>query len=572
MKRVMSIFLAFVLVMAVLLGVSQLWDHFSPAQPEATPTPRSGVGTPGATEEPAEEISVINDMDASGATIISFREGDVSYSGLGVSASAANDGALTVNIAYPGTYRLEGICTNGQVTVDLGSFGGGVYLILNGLSLTSVNGPAIYIKQADLVVVYSAEGTSNFLQDGESYLVQEGQEKKTGAGIFSADDLIVTGEGSLSVMGRASDGIRSKDSLSIDGAKLTVFAADDALQGSDYVAIEGGSLSLSAGGDGISTTNGNVTVSDTNISISSGRDGIDAVTDLSVKNSVISVTACGGPENYAETVNGQFSAKGLKAEGISLTDSELYLETADDGIHAARDIAIASGEYHISSGDDAIHAAGVLNILGGTFVIDTSYEGFEGDSLLLANLYAWITADNNGMDAGEGGVTVYSSYFNVTAPRAISSDGHMTLMGVTMEITSDGSDSLFSFTGTNLLGCSILASTPTGDSDVLLKKGTLPGSMLFGFNDPVPAGTVFTLNDPAGNTVYSFVFDRDVTEVMLVMDGLLNGQSYTLNAGENTHEFTYSASGVVISEQEPPINERSGWGGNGGGMPGGWGR
>ncbi len=180
-------------------------------------------------------------------------------------------------------------------------------------------------------------------------------------------------------------------------------------------------------------------------------------------------------------------------------------------------------------------------------------------------------AENNGLDAGEGGVTLFGTTLNITAPRAISSDGDMNMMDVSVLLTADGTDSLFSFDRSRLIGCSILASAPTGRSDVLLSKGAVPGSVLFGFSEAVPAGTVFTVTDPAGAQVYSFSFDRDVTEVLMAMAGLLEGQSYTLTAGENVMDFTYTASGCVVNEQELPAAASGGWGGSSGG-PGGFGR
>ena len=79
------------------------------------------------------------------------------------------------------------------------------------------------------------------------------------------------------------------------------------------------------------------------------------------------------------------------------------------------------------------------------------------------------------------------------------------------------------------------------------------------------------ISAPSGEAVYSFSFDKDVMEVYFALGGLLEGQTYTLTAGENAMEFTYDPDGCVVNEQELPMAERGGWGGFPG-MPGPGGR
>lgn len=553
MKKVLSIVLIFAVILAVLLGISTLWQRVRPEREVV--------------EEPQEkELVITNTIDPAGATVIRLADGNASVTGLG---AEAQNGVVT--IAYPGTYRVEGELDNGQLVVDLGDFGGEVYIILNGAYISCDNGPALHVVQSDLTVVYLAEGTTNTLRDGADYLVQEGQEKKTGAGIYSADDLIITGEGALTVVGSASDGIRSKDSLTIEGGALTVYAADDGLQASDFVAVTGGSVTVGAYGDGISTTDGYVAISGGSLRVSSGGDGIDAVTELTISGGEISVTAYGGPENFADIALGELSAKGLKAENIAISGGDITLSTADDGIHGARDVTITGGSLAIASGDDAIHAAGVLDVRGVGIDITESYEGIEGDTVRLSETALSVTAENNGVDAGEGGFTAYASALDIAAPRAVSSDGVFNMLGGTIDLDADGSDSLFSFTSADVVGGLILAGTDSGRSETLLEKGTLPGSMLFGFSEAVEAGTEFVITDPSGGSVYSFAFDKDVMEVYLALGGLLEGQTYTLTVGDTVMEFTYAAGGCVISEQELPVIAQAGMPGGGGfpGMPGG---
>ena len=549
MKKVLSIVLIFAVVLAALLGISALWERVRPVRETVQ-------------EEPKEQKTIANAMDAAGATVITLAQDGTTVSGLGAEVQDNR-----VVIGYPGTYRVTGTLESGQIIVDLGEFSGAAYILLDGVSVACDDGPALYVRQADLTAVYLTEGTENTLRDGEDYLVQEVQEKKTGAGIYSADDLLIYGDGALTVIGASADGIRSKDALIVAGGTLRVNAADDGMQASDLLDIYAGDITVSCYGDGLSTTEGSVTVYGGSVDIRCGGDGFDAITDLTVWDGSISVTAYGGAENYETIALEEISAKGMKAEMIGLYGGTIRLDTADDGIHAARDAAISDCSLVITAGDDAVHAANLLDIRRSELVASASYEGVEGDAVLISETALTVTAENNAVDAGEGGVTAYDSEFVFTAPRAISSDGVLHMLGGSVTLMADGTDSLFSFAEANVIGARILAGADTGRSEVLLAKGMIPGSMLFGFAEALPAGTELVITDPSGEVVFSAAFDRDVETVYLALGGLLEGQTYTLTAGENAVQFTYAADGCFI--EEPEITFPQGGFGGFPGFPGG---
>lgn len=554
MKRALTTVLIFAVIMAALLGINALVERL---RPEEEPADVSAAEESEESEEPKEQITISNALDLSDATFIRLSDGGTAINGLG---AVTKDGS-TVEIGYPGTYWIEGSMEDGQIIVDLGSFDGAAYLVLNGISLACKDGPAIHVKQADLTAVYLMEGTTNTLSDGSDYMVQEAQERKTGAGIYCADSLLIYGDGALTVYGNTADGIRSKDALIIASGDIAVYAADDGLQASDLVDIYGGTITISSEGDGVATTEGDITIFDGTLDIISAQDGIQATGSVNIQAGTVSVVSHGGADNYEAAALADISAKGIKGESVSITGGTILLDTADDGIHAARDAEITGGSFTLSSGDDAVTAAGVLNIRGVHIEIPASYEALEGDTILLSDMSLSASAENNGMDAGEGGLTANGSRLDIEAPRAVSSDGALNLTAVSISHAADGTDSLFSFEEAKLIGCSVLSASGTGRSDVLLSKGALPGSMLFGFPQAVPAGTRFSITDPSGSEVYAFTLDRDAAVVLLVMDGLLDGQSYTLTAGENTMEFTYTSEGNVVIEQSfSASSERSGRG------------
>ena len=542
MKKVLTIVLVFAVIMAALLGVNELWERNKP-EPEVE-------------EETEREMVVTNTMDASSATVIRLADGATSTLGLG--ATVQEDGS-SVTVFYPGTYRLEGSLSRGQIVVDLGDFSGTVYLILNGVSVSCPDGPALHVIESETTVVYLVDGTENVLRDGPRYLVQERQEKKTGAGIYSADDFVIAGGGALTVYGQSSDGIRTKDAMAILGGDITVYAKDDGLQASDYIKIYDGNITIGAYGDGVTTTDGFVDMSGGTLDIASAGDGIDAVTDVRISGGSVQVTAFGGAENYSTAVLQDRSAKGIKAENIDVTGGQIVLNTADDGIHAARNASIADCVLSVSSGDDGVHAARELDVSGASLEINQSYEGIEAETIRVSDTQYRAIAENNAIDSGEGGFTGYDSRCFLTAPRAVSSDGAFNMLSCYMYLDSDGTDSLFSFTEANIIGGTILACAETGRSDVLLEKGRLPGSLFIAFEEPIAAGTPIVISDPAGVQAYMYTPNTDVGAFLLTTGALLEGQPYILTAGSNTVAVDYYADDCFVSE--PAIT--SGWG-NGG--------
>lgn len=553
MKKTLKTVLLFVVVLAVLLGAAALAERLRPertADAEETPLPKETVITNVMTPGNATHITLTGD----GASI------------LGVGAAYA-DGELM--IAYPGTYRLSG-SLNGQIVVDLGDFTGGVYLMLDGVSVSCDDGPALYVRQADLTELYLCEGTLNSFRDGAAYVVQEGAEQKSGAAIYSADDLCIGGEGTLTAAGCAADGIRSKDALIINSGVISVSAADDGLQGSDFIEIGGGELSITAGGDGVHTTKGHVTITGGRLRIESGGDGVAAATELTITDGDISVTACGGPENHAYLTLHELSAKGLKAADISLTGGRYVLTTADDAVHGDYTVAITDAAFTIASGDDAVRAE-ELTAENVSIEVLESYEGLEAEWMELTNVWLAADAENNAVSAGEGGVTAENSVFVLTAPRGIRTEGKLSLYGGSVTLYADGTDSVFSFAEAEVTGSAVTVCAQTNDASVLLEKGELDNSLLFLFRDAVTAGTDITIADDAGNVLQTVTCETDVRAVLYTSGALCEGRTYTVTAGGTTLSAVVGE-GCTTVEPEGGLTAWQSFGGFGGGpMPGGGG-
>ena len=545
MRKVLTTALVFALVLAALLGVSAAVDRLRPEKAEEAPAP-----------SPAESAAV-NEMTPDKATRIELNGTGAVLTGMG--AEVRNG---TVTVAYPGTYRITGQL-DGGVVVDLGDYPGAVYLILEGASIACGDGPAIHVRQADRTVLYLAEGSENLLRDGAAYEIIEGQNVNAGAAVYSADDLVIRGGGALTVIGSAADGIRSKDALTVESGELTVLSADDGLQASDSLAITGGGITVSAGGDGLATTEGWINVRDGRLSVTAAGDGMDGAGDILLSGGAVSVTAGGGPANYAAAAQEGRSARAVKGENITVTGGTIDLSAADDGIHAAADAAVTGGVLRIAAGDDGICAGNLTELLGGEITVLESYEALQGETVTLSGATVAAAAANNGVDAGEGGFYEENAVLDITAPRAVSTEGVLALRGGVLRLTADGTDSLFSFVGAEVSGCDLLALADTGTAEKLLEKGKLPGSVLFVLGDPLAPGTECVLRGPDGTEVLRFTPETETGAVLLSSGGMMEGQTYTLSLGEDTAlEAAVDGTDCAVVVTEPAAPE--GWGGPGG--------
>ncbi len=216
----------------------------------------------------------------------------VTFSGDGAEISgdgaALRDGDLL--ISRGGDYLLTGNFS-GTVTVDITKEEKAT-LTLSSLTVNS-EGAAIYVVSADKVTLLLA-GEST-LSDGKTYADGSGAEPS--ACIFSADDLEIGGEGSLTVLANCKNGIESKNDVKIKDGSITVTAARNAVKGKDLVEISGGSLNVTACYDGIKSDNekedgrGNITVSGGNITLNCTDDGLQATRSVSVTGGKLTVSA-----------------------------------------------------------------------------------------------------------------------------------------------------------------------------------------------------------------------------------------------------------------------------------------
>lgn len=512
MKKTLKIILMFAVVMAVCLGVAEIVEWLRPEKEAA----------PEVVEEP---IVVANVMDESAATVIELSADGAVITGIG--ADATDEG---VKIAYPGTYRIRGTMTEGQIVVDCDDFHGGVYILLDGADITCSTGPAIYVKQSEKTVLYLVEGTVNRLADGAGYTITEKQEVSTGGAVYCDDDLFIEGTGALTVVGNNADGIRSKDGLTISGGAVTVYAADDGVQGSDYVDIQGGALTVTAAGDGIASTKGDITLSDGAVTVISEGDGLSSAADVHLLGGSLSATTYGGAENYDTMALNGLSAKGVKGLNVTVSGGTYVMNTADDAMHGDGTLTIAGGDITVRSGDDAISAAQTLAIENGRVVIETSYEGLEAASVTVAGGLVSIYAENDGVDA-IGGFTMTGGAMTIEAPQCVSTDAVFRVQSGVLYLAATGEDTALKFGEGSVTGGTLIA-TGTGVASEFQSGGVLPASLLFVLPGEFAAGSQVSLWDAVGTQLLSCTTVQPAGMILVASGAMGLGQEYTLTAGD----------------------------------------
>lgn len=160
-------------------------------------------------------------------------------------ANAVSIDGGTVTILDGGTYRLSGTLADGCIVVDIKD-DDKVQLVLDGADITSADGPAIRVLQADKVFITLAEGTENALANGGTF-AEEGVD----AVIYADEDLTFNGTGALTITSPAGDGIDGKDDVKFASGTYVITAAGRGVDANDSVRIAGGDFTIVSGGDAI---------------------------------------------------------------------------------------------------------------------------------------------------------------------------------------------------------------------------------------------------------------------------------------------------------------------------------
>ena len=201
--------------------------------------------------------------------------------------------------------------------------------------------------------------TGSFTSDGST---------NTDAVIFSKDDLVLNGTGTVTISSVA-NGVSCKDDLKVTGGTWNINCKDDALEANESISVGGGILNIVTSKDGLhaeydeDNTTGWITVEGGTVNITASDDGIHATTTATVNGGEISITA----------------AEGIEATQVVINGGDISISAKDDGINAGQKsrsmsvgITVTGGTIRINMGQgdtDAVDSNGFLTVTGGTFDI-----------------------------------------------------------------------------------------------------------------------------------------------------------------------------------------------------------
>lgn len=318
-----------------------------------------------------------------------------------------------IEITSGGVYVIKGTTKNASIIVEAGDEDK-VQLVLDGVSVTNDSTPCIYVKSADKVFITTTDSenalsvTGTFTADGDT---------NTDAVIFSKDDLVLNGTGTLTI-NSTDNGITSKDDLKITGGAINITCTSDALEANDSIRIADGEITIKTGKDGLHAekdgddTLGYIYISGGTLKIYAEDDAIHATTILQIDGGELALNA----------------REGLEGTWIQVNDGTINIQASDDGINAAYKSAKMTpcAEFNggtvtivMGSGDtDAIDSNGNLLITGGTIDI-TAQSPFDYDGTgektggtLIINGSETDTLTNQMMGGGKGGSGGKGGFYN----------------------------------------------------------------------------------------------------------------------------------------------------------------
>ena len=234
-----------------------------------------------------------------------------------VTSAIEPEGYTVVRINAPGTYRLSGKLSAGQIAVDLGEGAKDdpnalVTLVLDGLDISCEAAPAIIFYHvyesgepdgpagANVVL---AEGTQNYVNGSHT-------EEYDGA-FYSRMSMTIGGEGRLESRG-ANEGLCSELHLTIDSGEICVWSGNDG-------------INANADGESVITVNGGMGGGEVTGETGEG-DGIDSNGSILIKGGIVEAFACGTSQD-----SGLDADLGIYLNGGTVIATGNMLDRIDEG-------------------------------------------------------------------------------------------------------------------------------------------------------------------------------------------------------------------------------------------------
>ena len=292
-----------------------------------------------------------------------------------VSASAAAENNKTVTISEAGVYVITGSASNFTIKVETDKESK-VQLVLDGVSITNDDFPVIYVVSADKVFVTTTDTentlsvTGTFTSDGDT---------NTDAVIFSKDDLVLNGTGTL-VISSSGNGISGKDDIKITGGSYKLTTVKDSIEANDSISVYDGTFEINSSKDAFHSENddddtvGWIYIKGGTFNIKASSDSIQATTIAQIDGGTFELV----------------SSEGIEATYVIINGGDISITASDDGINASRksnSVGTPTIEFNggtttivMGQGDtDAVDANGNIIVNGGTINVTAQMSSFDYD-------------------------------------------------------------------------------------------------------------------------------------------------------------------------------------------------
>ena len=509
---------------------------------------------------------------------INLDNGDekIDWSLLDSSTLNLNNKSLT--ITEEGTYTLSGKINNGNITINTT---GDVKLILDNVSIKSNNSPAIIIEQANNTVIELKENTTNTLEDSSSY-----DNTEYDGCLFSRDDLIIQGTGTLNITSNYLDGIVSNDDLKIIDGTYIINSNDDGIRGKDSVNIQNGNFTINSQSDAIKSTNnaesgkGYINIDNGTFTIESGQDALQAETKLIINNGIFDIKTGDGSSSKTSAIHKDFyngtsydttSTKALKSkDNLIINNGTITINSQDDAIHSNNYVGIKNGTINITSGDDGIHADTEIIIDGGNINIKKSYEGIESNDITINDGEISITSNDDGINISGGNDSssmggrpgenpMYSSSFGILTINngkiyvnadgdGLDANGSIIINNGELYVdgpTNGGNGTLDYDHSFNINGGTVIA---VGSSDMAQSPSTssTQNSLMFYLSTSYNNKEII-LEDENGNEIISYTPKKIYSSIIISSKKIRESKTYTLKI-DNKKITSLTSSSIITTD------------------------
>lgn len=298
------------------------------------------------------------------------------------------------------------------------------------------------------------------------------------------------------------------------------------------------------------------------------NNGIHTKKNFLADNGTIAVEAC----NHG--INGK--------DSIQISGGDFTITAGGDGIRsdgtegeAYGNIMIKGGKFSIHSGTDAVQAEsalevsdGELNISGGTMKITKSYEGLEGNQIVINCAEIKIVSSDDGVNA-YGGL----NSFGGGSGKRTEEIPDLKILGGTLLIDAEG-DGIDSNGNLTIEGGSIVVNGPVRDGNGAIDSGsendgtcTINGgtilalgssgmaetfseeseqcSFMHNFDSAFSKGSEIIVSDSNGKELYRYTAVKEGTSVVFSSPELKKGQSYILSVDGQKEEISMDSVSAV---------------------------